>query len=140
VDNPGTHIDFGTIRLIVQDHFPVHIQLNISGVIAISISVARSISPVFSYPEQRRMCVPMDDLIWVPGIIAIIVLFLGGIVVLLFFWKRKQEEIHTGGGPPADLYTRYQKGEITSEQYEMMNKDIQEHSPETIAEKFFRYF
>lgn len=81
----------------------------------------------------------MDEILWLIAVIGLIVVFF--IVVLYLILRRKgdEREISTGGGPLGALHDRFVQGQITIDQYQDQRKEVQEHTPETLIEKFSRY-
>lgn len=80
----------------------------------------------------------LDEILWLIAIIGLIVVFF---IVLNLIARRKGDEgeITTGGGPLGALYDRFVQGEITIDQYQDQRKEVKEHTPETLIEKFSRY-
>lgn len=82
----------------------------------------------------------MKAILWLIEIVLLFVIFVIVVFYLILRRSGDDDDMPTGGGVSGDLYERYLKGEITVDQYQEMRKELLEHTPENIAEKFSRFF
>ncbi|MDD1728846.1 MAG: hypothetical protein LUQ50_07235 [Methanospirillum sp.] len=81
----------------------------------------------------------MNEVLWWIAIIIAVVVFFVLIIFVVLRYSRDYQNIGQSGSSLSVLHDRYLKREITSEQLQEMNKELEEKSPEHIIQKFLRY-
>lgn len=80
----------------------------------------------------------MNEILWFAVIMGLLVVFFVSVYLLLRA-EGDDGKILSGGGPLGELYDRYQRHQITIDQYLDRRKEVQEQIPENTVETVSRY-